>query len=58
MHLSVNYIICLYFILYYCHKVKHFYMIPIFEVMKNNLSFGVYLTSILVFWLPTLIPFD
>ena len=46
-------------ILYHCHKVKHiFYMIPIFTVMKNNLSFGFYSTCTLVFWLPTLDLFD
>ena len=32
------------FIIYYCHKVKHIFMIPIFEVMKNNLSFRFYST--------------
>ena len=39
-----------FYIIFYCHKVKHiFYMIPIFEVMKNNLSFGIYSTCTLVF---------
>ena len=33
-------------------------MILIFEVMKNNLSFGLYLTCTLVLWLPSLDKFD
>ena len=45
--------------IYYCHKIKHiFYTIPIFEVMKNNLSFGFYSTCTLVFWLPNLDKLD
>ena len=43
--------------IYYCHKVKHIF-IRIFEVVKNNLKFGFYLTCKLVFWLPTLDKFD
>ena len=39
-------------------KLSIFYTIPIFEVMKNNLSFGFYSTCTLVFWLPTLDKFD
>ena len=35
-----------------------FYTIPIFEVMKNNLSFGFYSTCTLVFWLPNLDKYD
>ena len=35
-------------------KLSIFYTIPIFEVMKNNLSFGFYSTSTLAFWLPNL----
>ena len=33
-------------------------MIPIFEVMKSNLSFGFYSTCTLVFWLSNLDKFD
>ena len=45
--------------IYYCHKDKHiFYTIPIFEVMKTNLRFGLYSTCTLVFWLPNLDKFD
>ena len=45
--------------IYYCHKVKHiFYTIPIFEVMKNNLSFEFYSTCTHVFWLPNLDKFE
>ena len=45
--------------LYYYQKVKHiFNTIPIFEVKKNNLSFGFYSTCTLVFWLPNLNKFD
>ena len=49
-----------YWNIYYSHKVKHiFYTIPILEVMKNNLSFGLnYSTWPFVFWLPTLDKFD
>ena len=39
-------------------KLSIFYTIPIFEVMKNNLSFGFYSTCTLVFWLPNLDKFD
>ena len=39
-------------------KLSIFYTIPIFEVMKNNLSFGFYSTSTLAFWLPNLDKFD
>ena len=43
----------------HCYKVKHiFYTIPIFEVMKNNLSFGFYSTCTLVLWLPNLDKFN
>ena len=39
-------------------KLSIFYTIPIFEVMKNNFSFGVYSTCPLVFWLLNLNKFD
>ena len=39
-------------------KLSIFYTILIFKVMKNNLSFGFYLTCTLVFWLPNLDKFD
>ena len=41
--------------IYYCHKVKQmFYTIPIFKIIKNNLSFVVLSECTLVFWLPNL----
>ena len=39
-------------------KLSIFYKIPIFEVMKNNLSFGFYSTCTLAFWLPNLDKFN
>ena len=39
-------------------KLSIFYTIPIFEVMKNNLSFGFYSLCTLIFWLPNLDKFD
>ena len=39
-------------------KLSIFYTIPIFEAMKNDLSFGFYSTCTLVFWLLNLDKFD